>query len=365
MTVPAHDVRPVAGAVTEQVDVVVVGAGIAGLVAASLLQAAGLATVCLEARDRVGGRLLSVPGVAGGALDLGASWFWPGERRVARLVGELGLAVHEQHLAGAAVYDDPSGVQRLDGNPVDVPAFRWTGGAQGLASAVAATLAEGTVRLSCPVAAVTQQAAGLLVTTSAGDRLTADQVVLAVPPALAAGTIELGLPADLLGLAQQTPVWMGAFTKVVVEYAEPFWRAAGLAGSAVSHIGPMRELHDLSGPAGAPAAVFGFVPGAHGAATVTRQDLLAQLVRLLGPQAAAPLQVLVADWRTQERTSPQGVELLTAQHLMGHPAYAEPTLAGRLHWATTETSAVSTGHVEGALAGAERAAAAVLGAAGS
>ena len=340
-------------------DVVVIGAGIAGLVATARLQASGVEVSCLEARDRVGGRLLSAPGVSGGVLDLGASWFWPGERRVARLVGELGLAVHDQHLAGAAVYDDPTGVRRLEGNPVDVPAYRWTAGAQGLAEAVAGTLAAGTLRLGCPVVAVRQDAAGLRVITADGE-LTVDHVVLAVPPALAAATIELGLPADLLQLAQQTPVWMGEFTKVVVEYAEPFWRAAGLAGSGISHVGPMREVHDLSGPGGAPAAVFGFVPGVPGGPTVTREQVLAQLVRLLGPLAAEPLQVLITDWRAQERTSPPGVGGLSAQHLMGHPAYAEPTLAGRLHWATTETSAVSTGHVEGALASAERAAAAVL-----
>ncbi|TQE28683.1 FAD-binding protein, partial [Streptomyces ipomoeae] len=40
-------------------DVVVVGAGIAGLAATAALVAAGRDTVCLEARERLGGRLLS------------------------------------------------------------------------------------------------------------------------------------------------------------------------------------------------------------------------------------------------------------------------------------------------------------------
>jgi polyamine oxidase len=53
--------------------VVVVGAGIAGLAAASRLRRAGIACVVLEARDRTGGRLHTVD-LAGTPVDLGGSW---------------------------------------------------------------------------------------------------------------------------------------------------------------------------------------------------------------------------------------------------------------------------------------------------
>lgn len=350
----------------DRVDVVVVGAGIAGLSATCALVAAGLRVQCLEARDRVGGRLLSVPADGGGRLDLGASWFWAGEHRVAALVQRLGLAVHAQHLAGDAVYDHPDGAQRLRGNPVDVPAYLYSGGAQTLPEALGSALPEGTVRLASPVVGVRGErgddgeTVGLRVET--GERaLHAGHVVMAVPPALAVDSIDLpDLEPDVRSLAARTPVWMGSTTKVVVEYGAPYWREAGLAGAGVSHLGPLRELHDLSGPDGSPAALFGFAQGAAGAPAVQADDVVAQLVRMFGRKAADPLQVLVQDWRTQARTSPAGVEDLGAHHLFGHPLLARPALHGRLHWAATETSAHSAGHVEGALAAAERAVAAVL-----
>jgi monoamine oxidase len=96
-------------------DVVIVGAGITGLALATRLVEAGADVVVLEARDRVGGRLLSVP-AGDGAADLGASWFWADETRVHALVRRLDLPVHAQHLAGDALFQVSDGVQRLQGN---------------------------------------------------------------------------------------------------------------------------------------------------------------------------------------------------------------------------------------------------------
>ncbi len=358
------------------VDVVVVGAGVSGLAAARALHRAGLDVRVNDSRDRIGGRLRSVRSAAGHPIDLGATWFWPGERRVAALVEELGLATHPQHLAGDAVYHDPSGRARLSGNPIDVPSGRFSDGATALTDALARDLPAGSIHLGDPVTAVAavpaMTAAGgdgraLTVTTGRG-RVSADHVVLGLAPALAVERIRFdpALPDRLIGLAAATPVWMASSAKVVALYAEPFWREAGLAGSAMSHLGPLGEIHDMSGPGGDPAALFGFVRFRSATDPMPeRSAILDQLALLFGPDAAAPEELLVVDWRQEPDTAPANGPASPAYQLFGHRLYDDPAMEGRLHWASTETTTSSPGHIESALAGAERAVAAILSSAAS
>src|SRR3954447_14007977 len=94
-----------AGARTASADVVVVGAGLAGLTAARVLTAAGRRVVVLEARDRVGGRTLNHALPGGHVADLGGTWIGPTQNAVAALAAELGLATFAQVDNGNALYN--------------------------------------------------------------------------------------------------------------------------------------------------------------------------------------------------------------------------------------------------------------------
>jgi monoamine oxidase len=74
-----------------EADVAIVGAGLAGLVAARRIAAAGAEPVMIEARDRVGGRLLNEEIGDGKVVEVGGQWIGPTQERIAALAGELGV----------------------------------------------------------------------------------------------------------------------------------------------------------------------------------------------------------------------------------------------------------------------------------
>ena len=87
------------------VDVAVVGAGLSGLAAARRLADAGREVVVLEARERVGGRLLNATLGDGVTVDLGGQWVGSDHVRVQRLAAELGIEIFPQHGDGRNLLD--------------------------------------------------------------------------------------------------------------------------------------------------------------------------------------------------------------------------------------------------------------------
>ncbi len=98
---------------THDADVIVVGAGISGMIAARTLLAAGLIPLVLEADDRVGGRILTEEALPGLPVELGAQWIGDTHHRMFALAAELGVETFPQYDAGETSYElGSSGVLR-------------------------------------------------------------------------------------------------------------------------------------------------------------------------------------------------------------------------------------------------------------
>ncbi len=109
-----------AGAVEVEADVVIVGAGPAGLSAATALVDAGLTVAVLEARDRVGGRTWTDT-VDGAMLEIGGQWISPHQTVLLETIERLGLETFQRYRDGESVYVLPGGeARRYTGDfPID------------------------------------------------------------------------------------------------------------------------------------------------------------------------------------------------------------------------------------------------------
>lgn len=90
---------------THEADVIIVGAGISGLIAARTVLAAGLTPLVLEADDRVGGRILTQDALPGLPVELGAQWIGDTHHRMFALAAELGVPTYPQYDDGETSYD--------------------------------------------------------------------------------------------------------------------------------------------------------------------------------------------------------------------------------------------------------------------
>jgi monoamine oxidase len=235
---------------------------------------------------------------------------------------------------------------------------RFVEGAQNLAVKAAGEL-DGEVVLGSPVRRIEHSEAGV---TLRADKVVAraKRAIVALPPTLA-GRIAYDppLPGYRDQLTQRFP--MGACVKCLAFYEEPFWRADGLSGSAVSDPGPPSIVFDNSPPDGSPGIIVGFLEG-HWArelgrvsAEARRTAVLESLARLFGPRAAHPEQYLERNW-VEEEWSRGCYVGYTAPGVLTAYGPAIRTPVGPIHWAGTETATVWNGYMDGAIQSGERAA---------
>lgn len=346
--------------------VIILGAGLSGLYAAHLLDRSGVDVRVIEARDRVGGRILDVPAGDGAhRLDLGPSWIWPGMNpRAATLAGALGLRLYPQHTAGGSLFEPAQGaIQKMPHTWATAPpSMRVAGSLSALVQALQATLPRETVRTGDGARALEQAGEAVIVHLASGKRLETGAVISTLPPRLLADTLTLTPAPDAAWLSARraTPTWMAGQAKLAATYATPFWREAGLSGTAMSQRGPLVEIHDASDPDGVHPALFGFVGyPAHARRQMGRDALveagIGQLVRLFGPDAEEPLAVHLQDWAREAATATADDAVALATHPEYRPVDPPTSWQGRLYLAGSECAPELGGYIEGALLAAERA----------
>jgi monoamine oxidase len=442
-------------------DVIVVGAGLAGLAAARAVRAEGASAVVVEARDRVGGRVHNHDIGGGDVVEVGAQWIGPTQDRLAAIARELGVQTFPTHTAGENVLEhggrlhrfrgtiprinpavlvdvqqaqmrlnrlargvplhapwEAARASRLDGQtaatwmrrnmatragrmllglgieavwaaqPEDLSLLhllfyihsagslellfdteggaqqdRFVGGSQLVPIRMAEALGADRIVLGAPVRRISHTPEGVTVHAD-GASLRGRRAIVAIAPTLA-GRIAYDppLPGFRDQLTQRMP--LGTVAKCMAIYSEPFWRADGLSGEAMSEQGPVRLTFDNSPPHGSPGVLLGFLEGRHarelGRLRVEerRTAVIDTFARLFGPRAARPDGYVERLWAEEEWTRGcYGCHMPPGAWTGYGPALREPI--GPLHWAGAEYAQVWNGYMDGAVRSGEATAAEVL-----
>ena len=355
-------------------DVAIVGAGLSGLALAEMLEARGQSVLVLEARERLGGRILTeIDPDSGLAVDLGPAWFWPHRQPlIAALAQRLEIPSFTQRDDGAnlSLADVDKGPEGTPPARIHDGAHRLIGGMAQLTKALAARLSHTETRLGHVVQAVLDEGDHVRLSWSSGEETgetLARYCVMALPPRLVGSlTFSPQLDRATLSALQHTQTWMAASAKAGMTCASPVWREAGLSGSAfVTHEqAVLAETWDACDAAGDRAGLGGFLS----LSPAQRQDFAAglpmliasQLTQLYGPELELRTPYY-QDWASEGFTC-SGADL--AQEPDDHPRLADSVLRGahwaeKLYFAGAETAAHDPGYLEGALDSAHRVAEAI------
>lgn len=352
--------------------VLIVGGGLAGLTAAYHLHKSGIAFHILEARDRLGGRILSADAsgqISDDGFDLGPSWFWPGmQSAISYLVEDLALPFFPQNSHGDMLFQrEPGEVPlRFPGMRQEPESMRLAGGIGSIVSALTVALPTAKLWLSTRVTQITLDGAEIDVgfVDVAGDSrsIKANHVLFALPPRLLEATVNFSPPLDASTANnwRDTPTWMAPHAKFFALYDRSFWREAGLSGSAQSAVGPLVEIHDATTASGK-AALFGFVgiPARQrmklGADVIT-QAATKQLAQLFGPEAARPHATLYKDWAADPLTATDKDVQGNGHPISGGLAPVPVEWQNRVWLAGSEAGRQNAGYLAGAIEAAEYAA---------
>ncbi len=352
--------------VRQTIDTIIIGGGLSGLYAAWLLTQKNMPFVILEARGRMGGRILTAEH-HGFFPDLGPSWYWPEiNPKMMQLIQTLGLKGYRQFEQGKGRFETSNGlVQTVRGYSTEPVSWRLTRGMTGLITTLMEKIPHGSIRLDSPVCEIEKKKNHVLVNVGEPEEMPkaqfrAPRVILALPPRLAAATILFtpDLSHNLTQAMLRMGTWMAGQAKFYALYPEACWRQTGLSGQAFSQRGPLGEIHDGSNRDQVPFGLTGFlnIPAAqrNDEKAITRA-ILTQLAAIYGPSAAQPTQFYYQDWAKEKYTATQFDQPSNEHPLYQPPAGQTAIWDGMVQMAGSETADQHGGYLEGALASAARA----------
>ncbi|WP_075351986.1 flavin monoamine oxidase family protein [Algoriphagus marinus] len=336
--------------------IIIIGAGLSGLLTAYRLKKVGIPFKILEARDRIGGRIHTVFGTNETPMEMGATWFGNQHRHLKALLEELGIEYFEQYMDRTVYYQaSPTSPTELVQIPSQAPSYRIYGGSSNLINTLCQKLDKNDIILNQSVTEIKFLSDSVQVI--ADQIFEGSQVVLAIPPKLWAKRIlfEPNLPADLIQIAEQTHTWMEDSIKIALTYKEAFWQVEGQTGTLFSNAGPITEFYDHCNSERTKFALCGFINSSYkqlGDAE-RRALVIAQIKSVFGPKAEDFMDYQECVWSMEELTFEASDIPHYPHQNNGNQFFRQSFFEDKLVLSSSESASESPGYMDGAVCSAD------------
>ena len=339
--------------------IVILGAGLSGLLTAYRLQNKGFEIEIIEARDRIGGRIHTLHSDST-EIEMGATWFNEIHVNFRNLLSELELGYFEQFMQGTSYFEQFSAAPAQEIQiPKNSPSYRVSGGTSQLIDTLKNKLIAVPIHLNESVSNINFENDKTLITTQ-NQSFEADYVISTLPQALFTNDIIITpeLPQKLRDIAIKTHTWMQDSIKVAFVYSAPFWRNKKFSGAFFSNVGPITEFYDQSNADLDKFALCGFISSEMEMYSQSErlEKLKIQLLKVFGQDALDFTSYHETIWAKEKQTkSPKQIAFLYPHQNNGHSLFRESYCENRLFFAGTETANQFPGYMEGAIIAAQNA----------
>lgn len=336
--------------------IIIVGAGLSGLLTAYLLKKEGIPFKILESRNRVGGRINTIYRKEEAPIEMGATWFTAQHLNLTALLEELGIRSFEQYMDAEVFYQPQSSFPaQIVEIPKNDPSYRISGGTSSLINTLLENLDSADLFLNESVSQISFKEN--VVSIKAEKVFEADAVVLALPPKLWANriTFEPEISKNLKEIALQTHTWMEDSIKVALTFAKPFWKEENLPRTLFSNVGPIVEFYDQSDAENSKYALCGFINSAFKnlSKTERKELVLKQLKTIFGSRISEFLNYEECVWSEEIHTFQDSEDSIFPHQNNGNPIFRSSYFDERLIISGSETSSRFPGYMEGAVISAK------------
>lgn len=338
-------------------EIIIIGGGFSGLLAAHLLKRQGLKYSILEARNRLGGRICTLRKNDEPPIEMGATWLGKKHHHLVELLEDLDIEIRQQHMGDKAYYEPMSisPPQLVDLPPNEEPSYRIEGGTDNIINTLVEKLDPSQIHLDEAVQSIRKIDEKLEIQTES-ESFKADFAISTLPPKLLVESVNFSpaLPDDLVHIASQTHTWMAESIKVALVFDEPFWREPNSSGTIFSNVGPVNEMYDHSSDGH--YALKGFMDNAyHSVSRDQRKQLvIGQLRRFYGDKIDEFTAYRELVWQN-ESYSYRNYETSVVPHQHnGHEMFRKKYLDDRLLISGSETATEFPGYMDGAVESAQR-----------